>query len=277
MIPLAPHLSAWLTDGVIIVTLTRTSGSTPREAGAVMLVSQNRQIGSIGGGQLEFHVTALARTMLDTGQTQQLHALPLGPQMGQCCGGQVEVRLEKAGLPHLALLAKRDSLSERNRPHVLVFGAGHTGLALTRALALLPFHVTLVDDREGQFADLPASITCLRLDDPARALDTTPSGSACVILTHSHALDYRLAEAALKKETLAYVGLIGSDTKRARFAGSFLRNGGSAAQLARLTCPIGGSTLHDGKPLQDKRPEVIAALTAAEIATVLLQGQNTDH
>jgi xanthine dehydrogenase accessory factor len=134
----------------------------------------------------------------------------------------------------------------------------------TRA-ALLPAHVTLIDDRADALDDLPDLILRQHLADPVAAVLAAPSGAAHVIFTHSHALDYRLAEEALTRGDAAYVGLIGSATKRARFCQSFLRNGGNKAVLAALTCPIGGSAL------RDKRPEVIAALTAAELLRTLLR------
>ncbi len=131
-----------------------------------------------------------------------------------------------------------------------------------------PSRTRLIDDRDGVFDGLPAAITCMRLDDPAEAVDSAPAGAAFVILTHSHALDYRLTEAALARGDAAYVGMIGSATKRARFESGYLRAGGRRDSLSRLTCPIGGSDV------DDKRPEVIAALTAAELVRSLLGHKN---
>ncbi len=261
---LATALSAWLEDGVIIATLARTEGSTPREAGALMIIGRSGIAGSIGGGQLEFHVIDMARAMLDSGDISRELDLPLGPQMGQCCGGRVLVRLERATRTHLDALATKVRLEESERPAILVFGAGHTGQALVKTLSLLPFTVTLVDDREGVFDGLPDSIPCQRLDDPVTALADLPANAACVIMTHSHALDYRLTGAALTRGDLAYVGMIGSATMRAGFASGFRRSGGTAEDLDRLTCPIGGSAV------RDKRSEVIAAPVAAELITCLL-------
>lgn len=264
MTGLSKTLRDWLTDGAILVTLTGTEGSTPRAAGAVMIVSNHASAGSIGGGQLEFHCIAQAREMLAAGETKRDLDIPLGPQMGQCCGGRVRVSLQRATAARVAELAEAEAQAQRKQPQVIIYGAGHTGRALAHVLALLPFGVTLVDDREGVFDGLPVGLVLRRLDDPLDALLAAPASAAHVILTHSHALDYRLSEAALRRADAAYVGLIGSATKRARFAQSFLRNGGSEAELVRLVCPIGGMQI------RDKRPEVIAALTAAELVGVLL-------
>lgn len=261
---LADFLSARLDEGAIIVRIERAQGSTPREAGATMIVGSHDSAGTIGGGQLEFHCLDLAREMLATGEDRRRIDLPLGPQMGQCCGGRVEVSLARAIPADLAALRASETKAAARRPQVLIFGAGHTGKALARCLSLLPLAVTLVDDRPGQFGDVPETVACLHLDDPETALADARPGAAFIVLTHSHALDYRLAEAALLRGDTAYVGMIGSGTKRARFEASFRRRRPGSTALTRLTCPIGGSDVHD------KRPEVIAALTAAELVRWLL-------
>lgn len=267
----AAFLARHLADGAILVTLTRAAGSTPREAGAAMAVSPNAIAGTIGGGQLEFHCLDIARTMLEAGETERLLDIPLGPQMGQCCGGRVEVSLRRATSADLAILVARERAEAETRPAVLVFGAGHTGRALVEALAPLPLRVTLIDDRDGVMDGLPAAVTCVRMADPVAAIATAPTGAAHVVLTHSHALDYRLAEAALQRGDAAYVGMIGSATKRARFEAGFLRAGGRREALSRLTCPIGGADV------DDKRPQVIATLTAAELVRSLLRKQQASR
>lgn len=264
-------LARHLADGAILVALTRAAGSTPREAGAAMAVSPNAIAGTIGGGQLEFHCLDIARTMLEAGETERLLDIPLGPQMGQCCGGRVSVSLKRATSADLAMQLAQERAEAEARPVVLVFGAGHTGRALVEALALLPLRVTLIDDRDGVMDGLPAAVTCVRMADPVAAIATAPPGAAYVVLTHSHALDYRLAEAALQRGDAAYVGMIGSATKRARFEAGFLRTGGRHEALSRLTCPIGGADV------DDKRPEVIAALTAAELVRSLLRKQQASR
>jgi xanthine dehydrogenase accessory protein XdhC len=258
-------LTRHLSDGAILVTLTRAAGSTPREAGATMAVSATDAAGTIGGGQLEFHCIDMAREMLVSGERERSLDIPLGPQMGQCCGGRVSVSLKRAGAADLAMLAASEKAEAAAQPAILIFGAGHTGRALAQALAPLPFATTLIDDRDGVMDGLPAAVTCIRMADPVAAVATAPSGAAHVVLTHSHALDYRLTEAALQRGDASYVGMIGSATKRARFEAGFLRTGGRREALARLTCPIGGSDV------DDKRPEVIAALTAAELVRSLLR------
>ncbi|KQK28101.1 hypothetical protein ARD30_23685 [Bosea thiooxidans] len=261
---LAAFLAAHQRDGIVLVRVEAAEGSTPREAGATMAVSPGAIAGTIGGGQLEFHCIDLARHMLGEGAEDQLLDIPLGPQMGQCCGGRVRVSLRHAGAADAALFAAREKAEAAARPPVLIFGAGHTGRALAKALAPLPFSVSLIDDRDDVMSGLPSTVTCVRMANPVDAVAAAPAKAAFVVLSHSHALDYRLAEAALARGDAAYIGMIGSATKRARFESGFLRAGGRRGALERLTCPIGGSDV------DDKRPEVIAALTAAELVRCLL-------
>jgi xanthine dehydrogenase accessory protein XdhC len=263
---LSAFLTLHLTNGVILVTVARAQGSTPREAGAAMAVSVAATAGTIGGGQLEFHCIDVAREMLANGEAQRRLDIPLGPQMGQCCGGRVVVALHRADVVDLVMRRTTEHVETRDRRRVLIFGAGHTGRALAHALAPLPFATSLIDDRDGVMDGVPAAITCIRMADPVAAVESAAAESAFVILTHSHALDYRLAEAALNRRDAAYVGMIGSATKRARFVAGFLRAGGRRDALGRLTCPIGGADV------DDKRPEIIAALTAAELVRSLLGG-----
>jgi xanthine dehydrogenase accessory factor len=258
---LAPKLRAALAAGApaILVEVAHAEGSTPREAGAVMLVTRDAAEGTIGGGQLEFHAIDMAREMIAAGTCERRIDLPLGPHLGQCCGGRVELLLRRADTAALAALAEAEARDAASWPHVLLFGAGHVGLALARALSLLPLATKLVDDRDAPAPALPEAIAFARVEDPETLVAAAPAGSAFIILTHSHALDYRLADAALRRRDAAYVGMIGSETKRARFERWFLARGGASEALPSFICPIGG------KQTRDKRPQVIAALAAAEI------------
>lgn len=243
----------------IAIEIISTRGSTPRGTDAFLIVTADQTGGTIGGGQLEFHAIDVARSMLAQGAPQRQLDMPLGPHLGQCCGGHVTLLLSPVDVAIAQRLRNRVNLAEQAQPEVLVFGLGHTGRALAQMLALLPFNVTLVDDRAEVFADLPQTCRWLPLDDPALAIAQALPGAAFIVLTHSHGLDYRLADAALARADAAYVGMIGSSTKRARFERWFLMRGGAAARLRDFACPIGGADV------ADKRPAVIASLTAAEI------------
>ena len=243
----------------VAVEIVESRGSTPRGGDAFLVATADDFAGTIGGGQLEFHAIALAREMIEAGGTARRLDMPLGPFLGQCCGGHVVLALMPVDEAVARRLCEREAQAERARDEVLLFGLGHTGRAMTRMLALLPLRVTLVDDRADAFADMPATCRQLRLDDLGLAIAEAAPGSAFVIFTHSHALDYTLADIALRRADAAYVGMIGSRTKLARFRHWFLRRGGGEAAMRRLVCPIGGADV------DDKRPEVIASLAAAEI------------
>jgi xanthine dehydrogenase accessory factor len=141
-----------------------------------------------------------------------------------------------------------------------LFGAGHVGRALTVALAPLPFAVTWIDTRPGAIpADYPANVTAIRAGDPLALLQRAPDGAFAAIMTHSHALDLDLTIAALGAKRFAYVGLIGSDTKRARFTGAMRKMGMAAELIDTLICPIGLTKI------ADKAPAAIAASVAAQV------------
>ncbi|GEJ58916.1 xanthine dehydrogenase accessory protein XdhC [Anaeromyxobacter diazotrophicus] len=214
-----------------LVTLLRVAGSTPREPGAKLVVTAEALHGTIGGGHLELTAVETARELLaaaarDPGAAGPLvRELQLGPTLGQCCGGVATLLFELVLPPPW---------------QVAVFGAGHVGKALVKLLADLPCRVSWVDAREGEFpAALPASVRRVVTDAPEDALAALPAGADVVVMTHSHALDFQLVEAALRRGDLGYVGLIGSRTKRARFVSRLASRGRTEAELARLTCPIG--------------------------------------
>lgn len=255
-----------------LVRVDEARGSTPREAGATMLVWAERTRGTIGGGRLEWEAIARARRLLTLGEDSAAMAAALGPELGQCCGGRVTLRLERADAASLRALAALEALERARQPAILVFGAGHVGQALARALALLPFHTRWIDER-GELLEAQAPLEGV---EPVNApsclaeIDSAPQGAAFIVLTHSHSLDAAIAAAVLERGDFAYLGVIGSRTKRRQFERGFLDAGIGARSIARMTCPIGGAAV------RDKRPEIIAALTAAEVATALLAPAKAD-
>jgi xanthine dehydrogenase accessory factor len=248
---------------VIIAELSTVRGSSPREAGAFMLISDEAQIGTIGGGALEYMVIDRARQVLRSGEHADDLDIPLGPEIGQCCGGRVDVALRRLDDATIERLKSRMAAEHAARPHVYLFGSGHVGRALARALSVLPLHVHVVDTRPDELADLPANVGTHAVAMPEAVVRAAPAGSSYVILTHDHALDFLIAAEALQRPDAPYVGMVGSQTKRARFRSWYLAEGYPAGALERLVLPIGGKAFPGG--LGDKRPEVIAALSAAEI------------
>ncbi|KKB13745.1 XdhC protein [Devosia geojensis] len=257
----APDIATFLArePAAIVAELTSVRGSSPREEGTFMLVGAETIFGTIGGGALEYLVIAHARRLIAAGRASEVMDVPLGPEIGQCCGGRVEVCLDYV-TPELAeRLVARVAAEEVAKPHIYVFGAGHVGRALARCLSLLPVKAHVVDTRREELVDLPGNVATHASAMPEAVVRSAPPGSAYVILTHDHALDFLIAMEALKRADSPYVGMVGSRTKRARFAKWFIGEGGDSAALERLVLPIGQMGLGD------KRPEVIAALAAAEI------------
>jgi xanthine dehydrogenase accessory factor len=161
-------------------------------------------------------------------------------------------------------LVAREIEARSLQPDVLILGAGHVGRALARALAPLPFNTRLIDTRPDALEPGIEGVEPVATPLPESLIRAARPGSAVVILTHDHALDFLLVGQALARRDLAFTGLIGSKTKKAVFRSDFLAAGGDAETFARLVCPIGAN------PSGDKRPEIIAAFVAAELCAVLL-------
>jgi len=245
---------------VILAELAQVSGSAPREEGAVMLVTEDDLSGTIGGGRLEWMAIGEARRLLETGEHGSTLEVALGPETGQCCGGRVSLSLrlvDRAIAQELAERAAAGSL-----PEIFVFGAGHTGAALVRALSPLPLKVTVADMRADLAEPLSELAETAVTPMPESLVRSAGPGAAFVVMTHDHQLDFLLAAEALARGDAAYAGMIGSKTKRAVFKRWLKENGYDPAIEAGLVCPIGGTEI------RDKRPEVIAALTAAELLAV---------
>src|SRR5271170_5302225 len=239
-----------------LVSLVETKGSSPREAGAVMVVRPSGGFfGTIGGGAMEWRGAPPARGAPGQGGGA---GRPPG-------GGRVEWRIETFDdhdLERLRPLAEAERGSAPGRA-VYLFGAGHVGRALALALAPLPFQLRWIDSREAAFpVHAPANATRVRSGDPPAELAGAPDGAFVIVMTHSHPLDLAIVADALRQDRFGFVGLIGSATKRARFL-SQMRAAGLAEQvLARLVCPIGVPGI------EGKEPPVIAASVAAQLLQV---------
>lgn len=247
----------------VVAELTAVRGSSPREAGAFMVVAPDATIGTIGGGALEYLVIDRARQVLRQGRAGDDLDVPLGPEIGQCCGGRVDVALRRLDIASAEALVGRLRHEEDARPNLFLFGCGHVGKALAVALSALPLKVTVVDTRPDELTDLPPGVTGRVVAMPEAVVRQAPLGSSYAILTHDHALDFLIAAEALQRPDAPYVGMVGSQTKKAKFKSWYLGEGYPAATLDRLVLPLGSAAFP--QPLRDKRPEVIAALAAAEI------------
>jgi len=278
------------------VVVAAVRGSAPREVGAAMLIWAEGQSGTIGGGTLEHELTRTARAALSGGQ-DALSKHALGPDMGQCCGGAVDVLTEfydharATALPEDVIargpspmplsvsrvLAKArnaaqplqatlldgwliEPVAKPNR-HLWIWGAGHVGRALVSTLSPLPdLAITWVDTGAQRFPDeIPTGVTQLTAEEPQRLVAYAPHDAQHLIVTYSHSLDLALCNALLSRG-FSYAGLIGSATKWARFRKRLGELGHSPPDIDRITCPIGDPSL-------GKHPQAIAL----GVGTQLLQ------
>ncbi len=227
-----------------------------------MFVATGALWGTIGGGQLEFMAINAARDMLRDGMLHQDLDVPLGPEIGQCCGGRVELKLNRMRASDKRAAKERAALREEELPHVYVMGAGHVGRALANQLQHLPVRCILVDTRADEI-DLCTAIVETRVSAiPEAEIWNAPAGSAFIVLTHDHGLDFLLTSAALERQDAAYVGMIGSATKRVKLR-NWAHKHCDGQSIEHLKCPIGASGS------RDKRPSVIAAFVVAEVMAEL--------
>jgi xanthine dehydrogenase accessory factor len=251
-------------DDAVLVTVASTQGSAPRDRGAWMLVFPDAIEGTIGGGHVELQAIANARAMLAGRDAAVQRRYVLGPSLGQCCGGSMDLVFERA------TRADADSLATRLAPQrmpVALFGGGHVGRAIVYALGSLPSAVTWIDSRDEIFpAEVPGNVECEYSDPVQAAVPLLAAHSLVLVMSFSHAQDLDIIAACLlrtrEKNDLPYVGLIGSKTKWATFRHRLEQRGFNADELAHITCPIGVPGI------EGKQPEVIAAAVAAQLLQV---------
>lgn len=262
---LRAQAAAWCAAGraADLIEVVQVWGSAPREAGARMLVAQDDARGTLGGGHLEWMATERARERLRRGDRQSVQAeLALGPSLGQCCGGRVALRWQALDAE---VLSGWPPVSPRF--HLQLHGAGHVGQEVARLLAGLECRVQWVDERPDAWphgADPAASSALQRVvtDDAVAEVATAPPQACFLVMTHRHDLDERIVEAILRRNDFRWAGLIGSQTKRARFMARLAERGLTPDRLSRLTCPIGLPGL------QGKSPAVVAVSTVAQLLLV---------
>ena len=252
---------------VIQASIVRTIGSSPRNSDTEMFISETDTLGTIGGGQLEYLVINHSKKMLAENIKKDILKISLGPEIGQCCGGKVEVSLLEMYEKDKCLALNRFDKKDKNLPHVYVMGAGHVGRALALQLQHLPVRCVLIDSRVDELAKCSADVETRLSAIPEEDIKSAPRGSAYVILTHDHALDFILCGAALDRHDAKYVGMIGSKTKKVKFKKWYQVNYDNNL-IKDFTCPIGNLKN------QDKRPSIIASFVAAEVIDMLFANVN---
>lgn len=252
---------------VIQASIVRTIGSSPRNSDTEMFISETDTLGTIGGGQLEYLVINHSKKMIAENIKKDILKISLGPEIGQCCGGKVEVSLLEMYEKDKCLALNRFDKKDKNLPHVYVMGAGHVGRALALQLQHLPVRCVLIDSRVDELAKCSADVETRLSAIPEEDIKSAPRGSAYVILTHDHALDFILCGAALDRHDAKYVGMIGSKTKRVKFKKWYQVNYDNNL-IRDFTCPIGNVKN------QDKRPSIIASSVTAEVINMLFANVN---
>ncbi len=254
----------------VLVTVMSVRGHAPREAGAKMVVGSERTWSTVGGGNLEALAVERSRALIADGAVEpevlEVALSDKAPyQHGvQCCGGEVKLLLEP--LPVV--------------PSVAIFGVGHVGLELARILARHDIELHLIDSRPDQLVDERLAV----LDDavanvhvhhvpvlPELVVAELPPGTHALVMTHDHAEDAALCDAALRNGQLATIGLIGSRAKWARFRRKLAEDGNSDEAIARITTPIGLPEL------TGKEPAVIAVSVAAWLLQLFVAERNPVH
>jgi len=251
-----------LTQDAVLVCVAETQGSVPRDVGSYMAVFADSLVGTIGGGHLEYQAESIAKDLLSgkvpVPPTQRV---ALGPTLGQCCGGVVDLTYEKVTAADIPRLMQQ--LKPALKP-VALFGGGHVGRALVHVLGALPYETRWIDSRDEVFpVDLPANVSVEHSDPVQAAVADLVSGSAVLIMSFSHAEDLEVLASCLKRQRerndLAYIGLIGSASKWAKFRHRLEERGFGAADFERVTTPIGLPGI------ESKLPEVIAVSVAAQL------------
>ena len=258
----AQHIDAALASmkPFYLIELIQTKGSTPRDAGALMIVGQDEIFGTIGGGSAEWVAVQTARKFIKGAAFFDRQTITLGPQIDQCCGGSLEITYQLVDdniRPRAIGLTKSKSALE-----VLIFGAGHTGLALANALQPLGLDIKLIDTRP-EYIEMIKDHKLLNLALPEEAVRSARARSIFVITTHDHSLDFLITAEALSRGDACYVGMIGSSTKLAVLKSWMGEHDYDNSLIENLHCPIGGTQV------KNKQPEIIAAMCVAEILNTL--------
>lgn len=322
---------------VVRVVITRTQGSTPRDAGTSMIVAKDEFLGTIGGGKLEFQALDEARLMLAEGGKTKVKTATyvLATELRQCCGGVAWLLLEYIEPDHLVnFRAMRQNLQpdsfmlrslQQDGPMVpapafgdgfwapsfvekalrelqadtagpsvrlvtndegteswfieaaaleqapvYIYGAGHVARALVRILEDMPFDIHWVDIREDRFpSNIRFGVRKIVADQHSDLAATVQDEKAFhVVVTHSHEADLDICRTVLLHAKGQYLGLIASQSKKAKFLNRLVKDGVSAEALNMFKCPIGLISY------KHKDPAIVALSIAAELVAQFEQGES---
>ena len=224
-------------DKIIKAKIINVKGSSPNKVDDIILVSQDTIFGTIGGGNLEYLIVEEAKNILKSKIKTKILSIPLGPGIGQCCGGYVQIKLSLHKNSSDAL--KNENLNEDKNSNLYIFGAGHIGQALITKLKNINFNTFLIDSRED-FLKITNfnNINYLLSKKPWEIVHRLKDNSCFVVLTHSHDYDLKILNEVLKKK-FTFLGLIGSKTKKNKFFKRLIDNGHNKSLVETIECPIG--------------------------------------
>lgn len=214
---------------MVVVTLVGSRGSVPQNLGARMIVGRDQVFfGTIGGGKLEHRCTELAQKFFDDpegGQTQTV-TWNLQTELGMSCGGEVTLFLER--------------FDPSESWNIAIFGAGHVAQELVPILLKLDCDLTVVDPRADWLAKLPEENVRYRkfcTSEMSLVLAQLPSNSFVLLMTMGHRFDFPILRQALAVHQFPYLGVIGSNAKRAKLERE-LQDDGYRGDM-NFYCPLG--------------------------------------
>jgi xanthine dehydrogenase accessory factor len=254
-------------QGFVLLTVMGIRGSSPRDTGTKMVVSEDKTFDTIGGGALEYQSIEIARELLRSNKpqpklSQHTESFNLGKDLKQCCGGVVSVFFE--------VFPASDFILN-------IFGAGHIGQALVKILAEIDCKVNLFDSRPELLSDIHSrNIQTIHLEQPELAIESCTANSYFLVMTHDHALDQQLCEAILARGDSVYCGVIGSRTKGLKFRQRLLKKGFTQDELQQLTCPMGLTDLKAKKPMEIAVSVMVECLVLREKHQQNLSQQEND-
>ena len=224
-------------DKIVKAKIINVKGSSPNKIDDIILISNDTIFGTIGGGNLEYLVVKEAKRLIDNKINKKSLNIPLGPGIGQCCGGYVQIKLSLHNNSSDAL--KNEKLYDDANTNLYIFGAGHIGQAIIKKLENINFNTFLIDSRED-FLKMKNinNINYLLSKKPWEIVHRLKDNSCFVVLTHSHDYDLKILNEVLKKN-FTFLGLIGSKTKKNRFFKRLIDNGHNKSLVEKIECPIG--------------------------------------
>ena len=222
---------------IIKAKIINVKGSSPNKINDFMLVAPKDIFGTIGGGNLEYLVIEESKLMLKNKSKRKKLNIPLGPGIGQCCGGYVEIILTLHKNTDAAM--KDEKVNDSFKEDLYIFGAGHIGQALIETIGNLNFNTYLIDSREEYLKmSVNKDINYLLSKEPWKVVNKLKDNAYYVVLTHSHEYDLKILNEILTKK-FTFVGLIGSTTKKQRFFKRLTENGHNKNIIKKIECPIG--------------------------------------